>query len=634
MSQPGFGQQQYSRLIAEYLPHPADLVSLVVTWLAAVVLMLAGAMVAGRRMPPELQIGIGWGALCFLLTVWGVLVPLGLAIPAAGFVLVALCVLALPGRRPSPITWKTLGRVVPVTLVFWIVLAPMQPSQPDTWLNLLPNAFYLVDWGRLPTAALPPSGSYLPAAPYNTQFLSYLGSLAWPDYPAAGMSLVNALMLLTVGLLVARALAVPPLTTDAVVPWGTIAGGMLLVTLLNPGFVPRFHLSAYGETALATTACMSAWLLVGAQSEIADGRRLSGAAPGIGLILAAMVNAKQSGIGLVAASIGAAILMSWAEGGRQRPHMLRLAGLSVIPALGLYVLWRYHVSVAGVDELKPLPLAEWNWGKVPETLASAGQVVAEKAVYFGCAAAALAAWPVLLWRQGWTHTTRLLAYHAFLLALYNGFLLLTYIGLFSSKMSIEAHSFFRYNTHLSLVLALALALAAREFGVGRWLVGGRLRLVGGLALAAAVLAPLGYAYRLRFDLDMPQPLVRSLAANLKSYLADGDRLALLLPGDNDSVATMIAGVLAYTPPRRRGLDLLRRNTADPAALDEAARLGYQLALISCVPEGWEDLPPSQAVLLRHGPGGWQPLAAWPYPAHAADRRWQEILSWGPLCRRS
>jgi len=289
-------------LITEYLPHPADLAGLAVTWLIAVILMLAGAMVARRRMPPEIQIGTGWGVLCIVLTVWGVLVPFTLAVPAAGVVLTALVTLVLPNRRPSSTTWKTLGRVVPVTLVFWLVMAPVQPSQPDTWLNLLPNAFYLVDWGRLPTTALPPSFSYLPAAPYNTQFLSYLGGLAWPDYPAAGMSLVNALLLLAVGLLVARALAKPRPTVDAIPPWGAIAGGMLLVTLLNPGFVPRFHLSAYGETALAATAAISAWLLVSAQSEIAAGRGLGEAALAIGLILAAMVNAKQSGIGLVAAS--------------------------------------------------------------------------------------------------------------------------------------------------------------------------------------------------------------------------------------------------------------------------------------------------------------------------------------------
>jgi hypothetical protein len=80
--------------------------------------------------------------------------------------------------------------------------------------------------------------------------------------------------------------------------------------------------------------------------------------------------------------------------------------------------------------------------------------------------------------------------------------------------------------------------------------------------------------------------------------------------------------------------LLRRDTADPATLDEAARLGYRLALISCVPGDWEGLPDSQAVLLRHDPDGWHPLAAWPYPTRAAERHWQQILSWGPLCRRS
>jgi hypothetical protein len=617
----------------EYLPHPADLVGLATTWLVAVLLMLAGTVFVGRGVPPEVQIGAGWGVLCLLLTAWGVLVPLNLAIPAAGFVLMALCIPALRRWRPSRGTWTTLGRVFLVTLPFWLVMAPIQPSQPDTWLNLLPNAFYLVDWGRLPTAAMPPSGSFLPAAPYNTQFLSYLGGLLWQDYPTAGMSLSNAMLLLATGLLVARALETPRPTVDAVPGWGAIAGGILLVTLLNPGFVPRFHLSAYGETALAAAAALSAWLLVSAQGEIATGRQLPGALPAGGLILAAMVNTKQSGLGLVAASAGAAALTSWAESG-QRRGMMRLVGLAMLPSLALYALWRYQVSVAGVDELKPLPLAEWNWPKVPEIVVSAGRVVAGKTLYFGCAAAALIAWPVLLRQQGWTPTTRLLTYHAALLALYNGFLLLSYIGLFPGGMGAQAHSFFRYNTHLALVMVLALALAARDLGIGAWLVGRRARVAGRLALAAAMAAPLGYAYRLRFDLDMPQPLVRRLAANLKSYLADSDRLALLLPGDNDTVATMIAGVLADTPPRRRQLDLLRRNTADPATLDEAARLGYRLALISCVPKGWEDLPPEQAVLLRHEGDGWRLLAAWPYPPHVAERRWQQILAWAPLCRQS
>ena len=81
--------------MARYLPDLADLVGLATTWLVAIILMLAGAALIGQRTPPEVQIGVGWGALCVLLTVWSVLVPLSLAFPAGGFILMALSVLAL-----------------------------------------------------------------------------------------------------------------------------------------------------------------------------------------------------------------------------------------------------------------------------------------------------------------------------------------------------------------------------------------------------------------------------------------------------------------------------------------------------------------------------------------------------------
>jgi hypothetical protein len=80
------------------------------------------------------------------------------------------------------------------------------------------------------------------------------------------------------------------------------------------------------------------------------------------------------------------------------------------------------------------------------------------------------------------------------------------------------------------------------------------------------------------------------------------------------------------------LDVLYRDTADPATLDEAARLGYPLAFISCTREGWGELPASEAVLLRNRIDGWRVVAMWPYPAGMAERRWQHILSWMPLCR--
>ncbi len=616
-----------------YLPHLPDVLSVLVTWAIGVVLFLAGAGLTANRVAPEFQIAAGWGALCLILTCWGVFVPSTLDIPAIGFIVAALSVALLPARRPSAGAWAALGRMLAISLPLWLILGPIRPSQPDTFLNLLPNAFYLVDYGRFPTSVLPPSHSLLPAAPYNTQFLSFLGSFLKADYPGSGMSLINVMLQLAAALAIARALGCR-LASPATAPgWGLAATGFLLATLLNPGFVPRIDLTAYGEPALAAMAVLAVCLFVMAQSDLAAGDRPTQLLP-LALVLAAIVNVKQTGPGLVAALAGAALIGARSERRVQRAAAIRFAGSAIIPAVFLYAVWRYHVAHAGVEELKPLPFAEWNWLRLPETAASALDVISEKPLYFGYVAIAMLALPLLLWRQGWTVTTRFLTINAALFVLYNSFILVTYIAALPAEMSIEAHSYFRYNTHLSLVLVVSLALAVRDLGAGGWLSGPPCRLAGAAIVVCALLAPVAFVKRLRFDLDMPQPLVWDMAKKLADYLQDGDRLALLLPGDNHSVGVMISGVLAETAPRRRMLDLLWRNTADPATLDDVASLGYPRALISCTPQGWQGFPAGEAALLRHDPDGWHSVVAWPYPADAAKQRWQHILSWGPLCRKS
>ena len=121
------------------------------------------------------------------------------------------------------------------------------------------------------------------------------------------------------------------------------------------------------------------------------------------------------------------------------------------------------------------------------------------------------------------------------------------------------------------------------------------------------LAPVAFAERLRFDIEMPQPLVWNLAGELKPYLQDGDRLAMLLPGDGGEIGQLLGDYLASVPPRRHGLDILRRNTADPATLDAAAAAGYGLAVISCTPQGLVGLPAGMAALVRHDTEGWRKM---------------------------
>ncbi len=607
--------------MALYLPGLENLLAVGITWGVAAILLLIGTAAAGRGAAAEFRIGAGWGALCLVLTLWGVFLPLSLRVPAIAVVVAALLALLAPGRRPQREDWAALGRLLLVTLPLWAVMASVRPSQVDTFLNLLPNADYLVDYAHLPTAASPPSYSMFPAAPYDTQFLAFLGSLAWRDYPAAGMSLVNIMLRLIAGLAIARALERP----DRAPCWSMTALGMLLVTLLDPGFVPRFHFSAYGETALAVTALLAACLYVEAQEGRPRGLELS-------LILAAMINTKQSGIGLVLALFGAAVILALTEAGGPRRKLIGGATLALIPAVLIYALWRLYAARAGVAELEPLPLNQWNWALLPETFRGVAGAVAEKPIYFAAELVSFGCLAVKLRQRGWSRATRFLAFNAAAFFLYNGFLMATYVAHFSAEMATEAHSYFRYNTHLSLVLVLSLAATLCELLAGRESKARVCRYGGAAALIIALLAPIAFAERLRFDIEMPQPLVWDLASELKPFVHDGDRLALLLPGDDGEVGDLLGSYLASVPPRRRGLDLKRYMRADAATLDQAAAAGYDLAVISCVPSGLDALPPGEAALLRHDSTGWHALGAWPYAAGIALSPWQHERHWPALCR--
>ena len=611
--------------MALYLPGFANLLAVIITWGLGAVLLLCGTGVGGNRAAPEFRIGAGWGALCLVLTLWGVFVPVSLRIPAIVVAVAALAAQFVPERRLTRGDGVALGRLLLVTLPLWAVMAAVRPSQVDTFLNLLPNADYLVDYARLPTAALPPSYSFIPAAPYNTQFLAFLGSLVWPDYPAAGMSLVNVMLRLLAGLAIARVLARPAPEGAAAPGWGMTALGMLLVTLFDPGFVPRFDFSAYGETALAVTALLAACLFLEAKAERSYKVELS-------LILVAMINTKQSGIGLVLALADAAIVVGAIERRALTRQAVGGTALVLVPAALIYAVWRYFAAHAGVAELEPLPFDQWNWAGLPATFAGIAGSIAEKPVYFAAEIMSFLCLAALARRQGWTQATRFLAFNAAAFVLYNCFLMVTYVAHFSPEMAAEAHSYFRYNTHLSLILMLSLALAARELAPGLWANARARRGAAAVVLVLALLAPVALAERLRFDIEMPQPLVWDLAGELKPYLQDGDRLAMLLPGDDGEIGDLLGSYLASVPPRRRGLDILRRTTADAATLDEVAAQGYDLAVISCTPDGLMGLPPGMAGLLKHDASGWHEVASWPYSAGIALSHWQRNRHWPALCR--
>jgi hypothetical protein len=160
------------------------------------------------------------------------------------------------------------------------------------------------------------------------------------------------------------------------------------------------------------------------------------------------------------------------------------------------------------------------------------------------------------------------------------------------------------------------------------------------AIVLAVIAPIATAGWVRGDRRQPQPLVWDLAAWAAPRLQDEDRVELLLPGDNRSVAFMLRVAIAISPPYRSLTNFGDTPRSDPETLDAIREKGAAFALISCItpklaasPLGQAlKLPVGEAALLATDGTRWRLVGTHAYPTFAAPKRWTTELSPGPFCR--
>jgi hypothetical protein len=616
--------------VSAYLPSPHNLMGIVGLTLTLALFLALGTAVTARRGQPEIQLVAGWGLACLVFTAWGVLTPWSLQLPAAGLGLAAVIWLARPGWRARIGGWTSLGRVLLLTLPLWLVMLSARPSQIDTWLNLLPNAAYLFDHAVLPTALGPPSYSFLPVAPYNTQFAAYLASLASGSFAESAMSLLNVALLCASGLLFARVLV----GTDRTPPWWACAAGLLLAVPLNAGFVPRDFFAPYGEASLAVTTLFAVWLAAEMLDDLARGIDWSTSIVPLALVLAALVNIKQSGIGLLVPIGVSMLVLACADPRIPRRRALVACLVALAPAVMLYLLWRWFALSSFTDgELEPLPLAAWNVTLLPQIIFGVLVAMFQKATFFLCMAVVLALAALQLRRDPWSRQGHQLGLIAGVSVFYTGFLLFTYVAHFPPEEAVHAHSFFRYESQISLLVMLGLVVVLRP-AVAGWLAanGRHARHAAVAAMVLILLLPVATAKLLRFDLDTPQPELWRLGHVAAAFVQPGDRLALLLPGDtDDAVGSMLRGVLLFTPPRRPGLDFRIETEIGVATLQEAAAAGYRLALVTCTPPGIDGVPVGVAAMLRDTPDGWRALQIWPWPDAMRARKFAALLARAPLC---
>jgi hypothetical protein len=614
------------------IPNGADLAAWAGVLVAASVFVGVGRMLSLGRAAPEAALVAGWGGACLALTVWGVATAASLHWPAAAIVALGLVGLVAPRFRLEAAAWRGVLRMGIVALPLLAVMAGARPSLPDTFLNLLPNAAYLYDHAGFPADDRWPSHSFLPAAPYNMQLAAFIAALFTPGFPPTAMIGINLILQLAFALFLARVVERGDDAAAILPTWGATALGLLLTTLINPGFVPRFHFSAYSETSVTVALALAAWFAARALDRLAAQRTAAAELTLFALTLAALVNIKQDSIALVAGLLASALVVALLGRERRGRAVVALL-LAAAPALLLYAAWRWYVlNHFAAGELKPLPFAQWQFANIPLILRSMLKEMLEKGYFFASAALAVAGLIWRLRRHGLDLTTRVAALFAGVMLVYNAALFVTYIGHFPGTMSVEAHSYFRYNTHLGLLLVLTLSLLARDIAAERgWALRGALRRAAPAALVVvAAVCPLALASLLRFDLEVPQLRTWQLAAMVKAGLGADDRLALVLPGDNGSVAAMLEGLIRFAPPARPDLDLRIVTALTPETFDRLKADGYRLALISCTAAGSRDVPAGRAVLLEHGARGWRTAAQQAYPLPLA-RRWSHVLLDAPLC---
>ena len=592
-----------------------------------------GRLLGASRAAPEAALVMGWGAASLVLTLWGVATPASLVVPAVLVMLLGAGGLLLPRSALGGGDWRAMGRMLIVSLPLLAVMASARPSLPDTFLNLLPNAAYLWDHGAFPADNRLPAYSFLPGAPYDVQLAGYIVSLLARRLALNAMIGFNIVLQLALALLLAR-LATRGEDRPAAVPsWGAAALGLLLATLINPGFVPRYHFSAYSEPSVAVTTAFAGWFATLALERLAGGRPAKDALIALALALAALVNIKQDSVALAAGLVASSLVVALLERHPARRRAVALLLLAALPAAILYSAWRWYVlDHFAVGELKLLPFRQWQFALIPEILRSMAADMVEKAYFFLAVLLALAGLARHWRRHGLDRTARLGAIFAGVTLLYNGAVFFTYIAHFGPDGGAAAHSYFRYNTHLAPLLMLSLVLFARDFAAERgWQWDRWRRVAPAVCLAAAALSPVLFFGFLRFDLEASQQRVWRLAASASRALDQDGKLALLLPGDNGSVAAMLDGLIRFAPPRHLDAELRIVDHPTGETLSSLAAAGYRFALLSCAPGGIAGVPPGHGALLEAGQQGWRPVAVWSYPREHLWVRRSHVLTAATLC---
>jgi len=610
------------------MPTFADMRFLACYAVVAVGLALIGRVLAGRPDMPDRGLIAGWGIVSIAFTAGGVVgVPFS-ALAAAFFLGVGGTLIRVVRIRQS--IDRPAVAVLFCLVPFLVVAATKQPSQMDEFMHWLPNAAYLFDNHAFPAIDRPPSASFFPAFPYNLPFITYLVSALAGGLAEQALVLFNVTLCGVLALLSAE--AIRKLTASGVAmirrPVVTAAVFLLLVTLLNPTFVPKIVLTNYADFATGICLALAAYLLVDLMHRIEAGADVRATALYLGLVMAALVNTKEANIVLTGLLAIGAITVAVLSGRLTVVRLLRFLPIWLGPAIGLYAVWRWYVAVqmGGRGENKLHAITDWQIDALPEILFNIAIVFTKKSGYTVLCVIALALALVGLVKRKRDGLTRLAQIFAVVFLGYLLFLIFTYVALFVGDTGRNIQSFWRYQTQLGPLALIIAAVFLSDKLLALWhRFDDRITAtVSGAVVTLVLAAPVAFAPKIRFDLMPPKPELTEIGRNLAQLLPSDAVITLVTPFAVDE--EMQVHFRAWAPGRTIHMkpheppDHMKPRVP-PEPFTDAADESF--VFLYCAPVDVQEriglaLPADAAVLPRRESEAWKLVEYWPRRAKATD----------------
>jgi hypothetical protein len=570
---------------------------------------------AGARRPSHALVA-GWGVVGCVTVVVGTLTPIPLHWVLAVLALVGIAGLARGvriGFDAGALAFE--ARVLALLVPLLLLVAGMEPTQFDEFSHWLPNVAHLVLHDRFPTAEVPNLFSHWPAYPYGLPLVGYSVSLLVGRLAESAGIVWNVLLLAAAGATLARMVALrdvvdgPTSAPKRSLGWAMAALAALVGGLAAPGFVAKLAFTNYTNSASAVVIAVVCALAIEGIFGPPERRRAALAASG--WAAAALVNLRQDTLVLfVLLLVGLAMAVMLAK--RQVVRDLRLGhALVLAPPFLTTLLWRLHCAAEmPAGSFSFLPLADWRWDTLPQTLLAIFGIMLNKGGFFLPALLVVLAALVGLARASvLTPFQRVAAIAGAAVFLGNtAFLAFAYLAAnFTDQESIRAASFWRYSTHAGQIVTLAV-MALVPLAWYRAASASRAAAIGLVGVTLAL--PLVTAYHLRFDLRTDTAHLRQTGRMIAAAVPQGLPIVLVDAQGDGSVTNQVRFEVwlerLRADPSQPPMVMPVYAVADAASIP-AVRDARYLWIFEATPRsvGVTNLPlePDTSYLVERAPGG-------------------------------